>query len=220
MYTDSRVPLWSDTDWLQIWPVRYWLKKKVIWRTVYRGYSFCLFRKYICVCVCKLFLRKKIVPLFSGTIRPTKLKLGTHMDNVWMYLVYQNQAVPAYSLLYFFIFLSLQFSDIKSFRHTFIRNCEAQKIEIHTWTLGRCIVYTRIGLLLLICPFISSFLFLSNFQTLKFLSHFSQELWGPEGWNLLHTWTVGRCFVYTGIWLLLLFVPLFLQFSFSSVFKL
>ena len=39
---------------------------------------------------------------------------------------------------------------------------------VHTWTVGRCIVYTRIRLLLLIHPFISSFFFLSNFQTLNF----------------------------------------------------
>ena len=34
--------------------------------------------------------------------------------------------------------------------------------------VGKCIVYTGIRLLLLICFFISSFYFLSNFQTLKF----------------------------------------------------
>ena len=39
---------------------------------------------------------------------------------------------------------------------------------VHTWTVGRCIVYTGIRLLVLICPFISTFFFLSNFQTLKF----------------------------------------------------
>ena len=38
----------------------------------------------------------------------------------------------------------------------------------HTQIVGRCIVYTGIRLLLLICPFISSFFFLSNFQTLQF----------------------------------------------------
>ena len=37
-------------------------------------------------------------------------------------------------------------------------------------------MYTGIRLLLLICPFIFSFFFLSNFQTFNFLSHFSQEL--------------------------------------------
>ena len=64
------------------------------------------------------------VTLFSETVRPRRLKLGTHVDSGQMYRVYQNQAV-AYSSLYFFIFLSLQFSNIEIFRHTFLRNCEA-----------------------------------------------------------------------------------------------
>ena len=34
--------------------------------------------------------------------------------------------------------------------------------------------------------------------------------------KLGNTWTVGRCIVYTGIRLLLLFVPLFLHLSFSN----
>ena len=49
------------------------------------------------------------ITLFSGIIRPTKLKLGTHLDNGWMYRVYWNHTAAAYSSLYFFIFLSLQF---------------------------------------------------------------------------------------------------------------
>ena len=47
---------------------------------------------------------------------------------------------------------------------------------IHTWVVGRCIVCNGIKLLLLICPFISSFFFLSNFQTLKFVTLFSQTV--------------------------------------------
>ena len=47
------------------------------------------------------------------------------MDSGWMYHVYRNQAAAAYLFLYFFIFLSLQFSNIKIFRHTFLRNYEA-----------------------------------------------------------------------------------------------
>ena len=59
---------------------------------------------------------KIFVTLFSGTVRPRKLKLGAHMDNGWMYRVYQNQAAAAaYFFLYFFIILSLQFSNIKMF---------------------------------------------------------------------------------------------------------
>ena len=65
------------------------------------------------------------VTFFSGTVRSWRLKLGTHVDSGQMYCVYQNQAATAYSFLYFFIFLSLQFPNITSYRHTFLRNCEA-----------------------------------------------------------------------------------------------
>ena len=60
--------------------------------------------------------------LLSGTMRPRRLKLGIHVDSGWMYGVYQNQAAAAYSSLYFFF---LQYSSIKIFHHTFLRNCEA-----------------------------------------------------------------------------------------------
>ena len=75
---------------------------------------------------------KIFVTLFSGIVKPRRLKLDTHLDSGQMYRVYRNQAAAAYlsfysvySSLYFFIFLSLQFSNIKMFRHTFLRNCEA-----------------------------------------------------------------------------------------------
>ena len=68
---------------------------------------------------------KFFVTLFSGTMRPRRLKLGTIVDSGQMYRVYRNQAATACSSLYFFIFLSPQFSSIKNFRHTFLRNCEA-----------------------------------------------------------------------------------------------
>ena len=85
--------------------------------------------------------------------------------------------------------------------------------------MGRCIVHTGIRLLLLIHPFISSFFFLSNFQHWNFSSHFSQELWGLEDWNLVHTWKVGRCIMYTGILLLLLIAPFISSFFFLSNFQ-
>ena len=68
---------------------------------------------------------KFFVTLFSGTVKPRRLKLSIHVDDGWMYRVYLNQAAAAYSSLYFFIFLLLQFSNITNFRHTFLRNCEA-----------------------------------------------------------------------------------------------
>ena len=67
---------------------------------------------------------KIFVTLFSGTVRPRRLKLGAHVDIGWMYRVYRNQAVAAYLSLYFFIFLS-NFQTLKCFCHTFLRNCEA-----------------------------------------------------------------------------------------------
>ena len=109
-------------------------------------------------------------------MRPRMLKLGTNLNSGWMYRVYQNPVAAAYSSLYFFIFLSPQFSSMKNFI-TLLRNCEAYKVEtwVHTWTVGGCIVYSGIGLLLLIHPSISSFFFLSNFQTLKI---FVTLFWG------------------------------------------
>ena len=68
---------------------------------------------------------KSFVTLFSGTVRPRRLKRGTHMDSGQMYHVYLNQAAAAYSSLYLFIFLSLQFYNIEIFLHFFLRNCEA-----------------------------------------------------------------------------------------------
>ena len=34
--------------------------------------------------------------IFSGTVGPRMLKLGTHGNNGWMYHVYRNQAAAAY----------------------------------------------------------------------------------------------------------------------------
>ena len=51
------------------------------------------------------------VTLFSGTVRPRRMKLGTHVDSGQMYRVYWNQAAAAYSSL----FLYFSFSPI--FKH-------------------------------------------------------------------------------------------------------
>ena len=63
-------------------------------------------------------------------------------------------------------------------------------------------------------------MYVSNFQALKFFSsHFSQELWGLEDWNLVHTWPMGRCIVHTGIRLLLLICAFTSSFFFLSNFQ-
>ena len=63
---------------------------------------------------------KNFVTFSSGSVRSRRLKLGTHMDSGQMYRVHRNQAAAAYLSLYVFIFLSLQFSNIKIFRHTLL----------------------------------------------------------------------------------------------------
>ena len=135
-----------------------------------------------------------------------------------MYHVYQNQAAAAYLSHHSFFFLSnFQHWNFSSPFSRELWGLEDWKL-VHTWTVGRWIMYTRIRLLLLIHPLIS-FFFLSNFQNWNFSSHFSQELWGLEDWNLVHTWTVGRCIVYTGIRLLLLICPFISSFFFFSSFQ-
>ena len=67
--------------------------------------------------------------IFLRNLKPRRLKLGTHVDSGQMYRVYRNQTAATYSSLCFFIFLSLQFSNIKNFRHTFLRNCQAWKVD-------------------------------------------------------------------------------------------
>ena len=75
---------------------------------------------------------KLFVTLFSGTVRPRRLKHGTHMDSGQVYLVYQNQADAVYSSLYFFIFLSLQFSTLKFFVTLFSGTVRPRELKIGT----------------------------------------------------------------------------------------
>ena len=90
---------------------------------------------------------------------------------------------------------------------------------VHTWTVGRCIMYTGFRLLLVICPFIYSFFFFSDFQHWNFSWHFSPELWGLEDWKLVHKWTVGRYTMYIRTRLLLLIHPFISSFFFLSNFQ-
>ena len=75
---------------------------------------------------------KFFVTLFLGTVRPRRLKLGTHMDSGQMYHVYWNQAAAAYLSLYFFIFLSLQFSTLKFFVTLFSGTLRPRGLKIGT----------------------------------------------------------------------------------------
>ena len=70
--------------------------------------------------------------LFSGTVRPRRLKIGTHMDSGQMYHVYRNQAAAGYWSLYFLIFLSLQFSTLKFFITLFSWTMRPRRLKLCT----------------------------------------------------------------------------------------
>ena len=106
------------------------LKLRTHVNSVYRNQAAGLICPFIFFIFLSNFQTLKIfVTLFSGTMRPWRLKLSTHLDSGQIYGVQWNQAAAAYSALYFFFFLSLQLSNIKIFHHTFLRNCEALKVE-------------------------------------------------------------------------------------------
>ena len=149
-------------------------------------------------------------------MRPRRLKLGTNVDSGQMYRVYRNQAAPAYSSFYFFIFLSLQFSNIKIFCHNFLR---PRRLKLGTrldsgqmyrvyWNQAAA-AYSSLKF---------SFSFSPIFKHENFSSHFSQELWGLKV-ETCYMWKMGGCIMYASIMLLLSFIPLFffiflsLQFS-------
>ena len=116
---------------------------------------------------------KIFITLFSGTVRFRTMKLGTHMENGWIYRVYRNHAAAL--ICPFFFFLS-NFQTLKIFVTLFSGTVRPIKL-VNTWTVGRCIVCTTIMLLLHIYPFISSFFFSIQFSNIDFFSsHFSQEV--------------------------------------------
>ena len=158
--------------------------------------------------------------LFSGTVRHRRLKHGTYVDSGQMHRVYRNQAAGAYLSLYFFIFLSLQFSNIKLFSSHFSQQLWGLEDwnVLHLWTVGRCIVYTGIMLLVFIRPFISSFFFLYNFQTLKFFTLFSGTVrhrrlkhgTHVDSWHLYRVYRNQPAAAYSSLYI---FIFLSLQFS-------
>ena len=91
----------------------------------------------ICPCISSFFFLsncqtlKFFLTLFSGTVRPKLFKLGSLVDNGWMYYVPES-GCSAYSSLYFFIFLSLQFSNIQNFRHTFSGTVRHRRLKLGT----------------------------------------------------------------------------------------
>ena len=94
--------------------------------------------------------------------------------NHLLFYVKENQISPTYSPLNFFIFLSLQFSNIKKNSSFFSQGLSHTSWNlVYTWTVGWSIMHTWIGLLVFIYSFISSIFFLSYSRTLNFWSHFT-----------------------------------------------
>ena len=76
---------------------------------------------------------KFFVTLSSRTVRPRRLKLGTHVDSGLpggMWCVYRNQAAAAYSSIYFFIFLFLQFQTLNFFVTHFSGNIRPRRLKL------------------------------------------------------------------------------------------
>ena len=107
---------------------------------------------------------KFFVTLFSGTVRPRRLKFGTCVDSGQMYRVYWNQAAAAHLSLYSVFFLS-NFQTLKFFVTLFSGTTRLRRLKLGTRVdSGQmyCVYWNAAAYLSLYSVF-----FLSNFQTLK-----------------------------------------------------
>ena len=158
---------------------------------------------------------KFFITLFSGVVRPWRLKLGTHIDSGQMYHVYWNQAAAAYSSHYFFIFLSLQFSTLKFFVTLFSGTVRPRRLKLGTHVDSGQMYHVYRNQ----CPFISSFSFspIFNIEIFRHIFLGNYEAWKIEIWYARGQWADVSCIPESGC--CCLFIPLFLHFSFSQIFK-
>ena len=70
------------------------------------------------------------VTLFTGTVRPRRLNLGTHVDSGWMYRVYQNQTAAAYSSLYYLFFSFSNIQTLKFFVTLFSGTVRPRRLKL------------------------------------------------------------------------------------------
>ena len=73
---------------------------------------------------------KFFVTLFSGTVRPRRLKLGTYVDSGQMYRVYRNQFAAAYSSLYFSFFFLSDCQALKFFVTLFAGTVRPKRLKL------------------------------------------------------------------------------------------
>ena len=125
------------------------------------------------------------VTLFSGTVRPRRLKLVTHVNNGWMYRVYQNETAAVYS----FISLSLQFSNIQNFVALLSGILSARKLKLGThmnngW-MYRAYRNKATATAAAAYSALFPFFFLSNFQRLIFFITLFSGTVRPRYWKLV-----------------------------------
>ena len=96
------------------------------------------------------------ISLFSGTERPTKLKLGPHVNKMLMYHVYLNQDAGAYLFFISSIFF-LSNSKTLNFCHTFLWGLQSWNLIHIIWAMGWSIAYTKYNQSDCTCSFIFSF---------------------------------------------------------------
>ena len=119
----------------------------------------------------------------------------------------------------FFYFSTYQ--TLKIFITFFAGTVRSRILELDTHVdSGQMYCVYRNQAAALICPFISSFFFFSNYQTLKNFHHIflrNCEVKKIATWYTHGLWADVLCIQESGC--CCLFVPLFLHFSFSPIFK-
>ena len=118
---------------------------------------------------------KLFVTLFSGTVRPRRLKLGTHVDSGQIYRVYRNQAAALICPSKFSFFFLSNFQTLKYFVTLFSRTVRRRRLKLDTHVdSGQMYrVYQNQAAAGYSSLYFFVF-FLSNFQTLKiFVTLFS-----------------------------------------------
>ena len=128
----------------------------------------CIEIRLLLLCV-PLFLHFSFSPIFkidifrhifSGTVRPRRLKLGTHVDSRQMYRFYRNQVIADYSSLYCSFFFLSNCQTLKCFVKHFSGTVRPSCLKLVTHEdIGRMYRVYRHHVAALISPFIFSFFF-------------------------------------------------------------
>ena len=150
--------------------------------------------------------------LFSGIERPRRLKLGTHMDSGQMCIPESGCCcLKAHTFILF------SFSPI--FKQNLLSHFSQELWGLEGWTFvdsgPMYLVYWNQAAAAYSSLYFT--FFLSNFQTLKYFVTLVSGTVRSKRLKLCGQWTDVSCIPESGC--CCLFVPLFLHFSFSPIFK-